>query len=273
MSEETIKTGTLYLIPTPLIPYSPKTWETELLRATMPLKTVERLHKITHFIVESEKSAVHLLSRLLTPEQYSSIIFYPLDEHSSKRDLDAPLEVLAQGKDCAVLSEAGMPCVADPGAALVAAAHRAGVRVFPMGSDSSIIMALAASGLNGQSFTFLGYLPRDGEELHKKLWAEGNASLRDGVSRIFIETPYRNSKTLRACTAALPDAVQLCCAGNLGTDAPFVRSAPVSIWKKEGLEIPELPTVFCFGVSAALPRRDPVRRVIRLSRREERGVP
>jgi len=273
MPEQKMKTGTLYLIPTPLIPYSPEAWEPDLLRASMPAQTAERLGEITHFVVESEKSAARFLSRMLSPERYSSTVFYPLDEHSSARDLDAPLAALLQGRDCAVLSEAGMPCVADPGAALVAAAHRAGIRVFPMGNDSSIIMALAASGLNGQSFIFLGYLPRGGEALHRKLAIEGNASLRDGASRIFIETPYRNSKTLRECVAALPDTAHLCVAGNLGTDAPLVRSAPISAWKKESLEVPEIPAVFCFGAPATLPRGDAERRGPRLSRREGRGAP
>ncbi len=272
MFEQNKKTGTLYLIPTPLIPYSPETWEPDLLRACLPARNAERLRRITHFIVESERSAARFLSRMLTPEQYSNTLFYPLSEHSLDRDLDAPLSALTQGNDCAVLSEAGMPCVADPGAALVAAAHRAGIRVFPMGSDSSIIMALAASGLNGQSFTFLGYLPKSREELRKKLSAEGTASLRDGASRIFIETPYRNSRTIQECTIALPETLHLCLAGNLGTDEPLVRSEPVLTWKKDSFDIPEVPAVFCFGTPASLPRGDFMRRKTRFNQRAEKGA-
>lgn len=260
MPEKKQKAGTLYLIPAPLIPYSTESWEPARLLDTFPPNTLKILRRVTHYVVESEKSASRLLSRLQTPEHYSHTVFFPLDEHSSRTDLEAPLAALAQGVDCAILSEAGMPCIADPGGALVAAAHCANIHVLPVGSDSSILMALAASGLNGQSFSFLGYLPINGEMLRKQLSSEGAASLRDKGSRIFIETPYRNSKTMAECIAALPDELHLCFAGNLGTEAPIIVSKTVSMWKKYGITLPETPAVFCFGVPAALPRGEVKRR-------------
>ena len=263
MTEQHAAGATLYLVPTPLIPYEPEAWAPERLREILPVRTQRILGSITHFVVESEKSASRLLSRLLPPERFERAVFLPLNEHSSERDLEAPLTALRQGQDCAILSEAGMPCIADPGAALVAAAHRADIRVVPMGGDSSLIMALAASGLNGQSFHFLGYLPIGGEALQRTLGQEGAAALRDRGARIFIETPYRNEKTMKECIAALPESLQLCFAGNLGTDSPIVLSAPVSQWRRNHVAPPEIPAVFCFGLPSSLPRENAVRRTAR----------
>lgn len=257
MPESLNKKGTLFLVPTPLTPYSPQTWEPEKILGTIPSRTLERLLNISYYVVESEKSATRFLSRIMTPQVFAKISFLPLDEHSTESALQAPLTVLKSGNDCAILSDAGLPCIADPGAALVAAVHRENIPVIPLGNDSSLLMALAASGLNGQKFSFLGYLPVGEEERKSALISEGSASLYDGAARIFIETPYRNAKTIEACKAFLPGEVHLCFAAGLGTDGPFITSMPIVQWKNYRLPVTtDQPAVFCFGLPAALKKEN-----------------
>jgi 16S rRNA (cytidine1402-2'-O)-methyltransferase len=213
---------------------------------------LEKLRSISFYVVESEKSASRFLSRILSSEHFAQVHFLPLDEHSTDNDLQAPLAALKAGNDGAILSEAGLPCIADPGAALVAAAHRENIKVIPLGSDSSLLMALASSGLNGQEFSFLGYLPVREEELRKRLVCEGRAALNDGAARIFIETPYRNARTIEACKDVLPEKIHLCFASELGTEQPTVLSMPITLWRKYSFTAPGLPAVFCFGLPARL---------------------
>lgn len=260
MPETSGSKGRLFLIPTPLAPYSPQSWEPQRVLGMIAPGIFERLNRISLYVVESEKSATRFLSRILLPEQFARISFLPLNEHSTGHDLEAPLAALKEGNDCAILSEAGLPCIADPGAALVAAAHRENIRVVPLGSDSSLLMALAASGLNGQEFSFLGYLPVRDEELRKRLASEGTAALRDGTARIFIETPYRNAKTIEACRESLPEKLHLCCAAGLGTEEPTVISMPVSMWRSNASAAPEQPAVFCFGLPSRLAEKETRRR-------------
>ncbi len=257
MAERPGSEGRLFLIPTPLAPYSPHAWEPQRLRDMIAPHILERLRHISFYVVESEKSATRFLSRLLPQESFDRIRMVLLDEHSTARDLEAPLAALKEGTDCAILSEAGLPCIADPGAALVAAAHRENIRVVPLGTDSSLLLALAASGLNGQQFNFLGYLPVQDDTLRKKLASEGIAALRDGAARIFIETPYRNARVLEACKESLPEKLHLCCAAGLGTEEPIVISMPVSMWRSNDSAAPQEPAVFCFGLPAMLEEKNP----------------
>lgn len=246
--------GSLYLIPTPIVPYDPALWEPALLRTMISPVILDRLSRITHFIVESEKSALRLLSRVLPAGRLNELEFMILDEHSTPNDLNAPLAALKNGNDCALLSEAGMPCIADPGSALVAAAHAENLHVVPMGGDSSLMLALAGSGLNGQKFSFLGYLPVQEQDLHKMLVAEGTKALSDGAARVFIETPYRNAKTFRACIKSLPERLHFSFACALGTQNSLIKSMQVARWRNYLFEPPSQPAVFCFGLPAILPK-------------------
>jgi len=252
MSEISDGKGKLFLIPTPLAPYSPQAWEPQRLLGLIAPIILERLRCTFFYVVESEKSATRFLSRILSSEQFAKTSFLPLDEHSTAHDLEAPLAILKSGHDCALLSEAGLPCIADPGAALVSRAHRENINVIPLGGDSSLLIALAASGLNGQKFSFLGYLPVHDGELRKKLSSEGNASLRDGAARIFIETPYRNAKTLQACKESLPEKLHLCLASGLGTELPMIASMSIALWRDHKVTASDQPAVFCFGLPAKL---------------------
>ncbi|MCX8013471.1 MAG: SAM-dependent methyltransferase [Rectinema sp.] len=246
------KSGTLYLLPAPLIPYSIENWEPSLLKRSIPHSQLAVMEKIDHFIVESEHNAQRLLSRILSLEHMARISVSLLNEHSTSEDLEMPLAKLNTGLNCGMLPDAGMPCIADPGAALVAEAHRRLIRVVPIGTDSSIILALAASGLNGQKFRFMGYLPVEPAKMESMLASEGRAALRDGEARIFIETPYRNERTREACVRILPKELTLVFAANLGSDSPLIHVMPVSHWREFPASLPEIPAVFCFGISARL---------------------
>jgi len=263
MENRNKESGSLYLIPTPIVPYDPVEWKLDRLRATISPAILDRLFRLTHFIVESEKSALRLLSRILPADRLNELVFMLLDEHSTSDALIAPLVALKNGNDCALLSEAGMPCIADPGSALVAAAHAENLRVVPMGGESSLMLALAGSGLNGQKFCFLGYLPVQEQDLRKMLVAEGTKALSDGAARIFIETPYRNAKTFKACIESLPERLHFSCACALGTQHSLIKSMQIARWRNLSFEPPSEPAVFCFGLPAGLPPHQQQRRARR----------
>lgn len=259
--EKASDTGKLYLIPAPLIPYTVENWQPFRLRMLIPSSNLLLLERIEHFIVESEHNARRLLSRLLSPERMEHIGFSILNEHSSEADIAAPLALLQSGRDCAILPDAGMPCIADPGAALVAEAHRHSIPVIPVGTDSSIILGLAASGLDGQHFRFLGYLPVDSAKMESLLASEAKSAIADRAARIFIETPYRNERTLEVCKKILPDSLTMVFAANLGTFTPCILAMPLPEWKRQKHPIPQVPAVFCFGIPAKLETRHDRRKV------------
>lgn len=232
--------GRLYLIPNLLDPAG-------LPEAVMPAAALERVRSLRRFVAESDKAAWRLLSRVLDREGAAAATIERLDEHTIAGDLGSLLAPALAGEDIGLLSDAGMPCVADPGAALVALAHDRGVPVSPLTGPSSIILALSASGLDGQSFSFLGYLPPD-REGRKAALASIDAGIRaDGATRIFIETPYRNAALLEDCLRALSPATRLCVAASLTSAAERVRSAPVSEWRSSPWALGKEPAIFLAG--------------------------
>ncbi|HSV56048.1 MAG TPA: SAM-dependent methyltransferase, partial [Magnetospirillaceae bacterium] len=176
--------GRLYLIPAPI-------GGTDPLRS-LPPETIAAMRGIRHFVVESERTAARLLSSVLSREALRETSFWILDEHTPANSIPGLLEPALAGQDIGLMSEVGCPCIADPGSGLVAEAHRLGMRVLPLAGPSSILMALMASGFNGQSFVFLGYLPARAEKRRATLKRIEGEARRDGSTRVFIETPYRN---------------------------------------------------------------------------------
>jgi 16S rRNA (cytidine1402-2'-O)-methyltransferase len=252
--------GRLYLIPNLLDPDG-------LPEAVLPAAALDRARRLRRFIVEGEKAAWRLLSRVLDRSQAAQVSMDRLDEHTRSEDLPALLEPLLAGEDAGLVSEAGVPCVADPGAALVALAHDRGVPVSPLTGPSSIILALAASGLDGQRFTFLGYLPQDGAGRRKALADIDRGVRSDGATRIFIETPYRNAALLADCAAVLSPDARLCVAASLTGPSERLRSAPVSEWRSAAWQLGKEPAIFLVGRSAASRGRTPAD----LGRRPGRG--
>lgn len=228
--------GTLYLIPTPL--------GEGLLEAAIPAEVRTLAARLDTFIVEQPKTARAFLKRVGTVMPLQQLMLLELSEHTKAGELDTLIVPLLAGKDVGLISEAGCPAVADPGANLVRLAHRKDIRVVPLVGPSSIMLALMASGLNGQRFVFHGYLPVDKTERKKKLQELEAASRSRDETQIFIETPYRNRQLLEAIVDACNGETELCIARNLTTPDERVDTKTLVQWKKLTPEIDKQPAVF-----------------------------
>jgi 16S rRNA (cytidine1402-2'-O)-methyltransferase len=231
-----VAAGTLFLVPTPLA--------TGAADASIPVPVRERVHRIGHFIVEEAKGARAFLKTLEHPQPLASLAIERLPERPGDAVLDSLLAPLLAGRDAALLSEAGAPAVADPGAALVRRAHDLGIRVAPLVGPSAILLALMASGLEGQRFAFHGYLPVDEAALAKRLKALEADSRRERRTEIFIETPYRNDRLLRLIAATCAPATLLSVAADLTAPAETIRTRTIAAWRREPEPIGKRPAVF-----------------------------
>lgn len=232
-----IKTGTLYLIPTPM--------GGDHLDNVLPADTLALARQLTHFIVEAPKTARAHLKLFGTPHELRSLWMQELNEHTKDNELAALLEPLLAGHDVGLMSEAGCPGVADPGANLVRLAHRKGIRVAPLVGPSSILLALMAAGANGQQFRFNGYLPAQEAPRIEAIRRLENDSRKARQAEIFIETPYRNQALLAALLAVARPETQLTIACDLTLPNEFIRSQTIAQWKKgPPPDISKRPTVF-----------------------------
>ena len=228
--------GELHLIPVPL-------GETAA-REVLPQATLEVVAKLDYFLVENEKSARHFLKSTGHPRPLRELRLERFDQDSDPARAEQLLQPLLAGRSAGVLSEAGCPAVADPGAALTAAAHRLRIRVVPHIGPSALLLALMASGCNGQRFAFHGYLPVPQDECRREIARLERESRSHDVTQIFIETPYRSDALLRALLETCHGQTRLCIASDLTLPAETVRSAPIAEWKKEKTEIGRRPSVF-----------------------------
>jgi 16S rRNA (cytidine1402-2'-O)-methyltransferase len=230
-------TGTLYLIPVPL-------GEEGGLDNALPAHARRLAATLKTFVVEHPKTARHFLKLTGTAIPLQEIRMLTLDEHTRPAELEALLQPLLDGEDVGLLSEAGCPAVADPGANLVRLAHRRGVRVIPLVGPSSLLLALMASGLNGQSFAFLGYLPAEKAERVKRISEIEAASQRLDQAQIFIETPYRNNQLLQDLVQTCNSETELCVASDLTLATESVATKRIAEWKKSLTDCNKKPTVF-----------------------------
>lgn len=235
-------TGTLYLIPTPM--------GGDRLENILPADTQDIARRLTHFIVEAPKTARAHLKQFGTAHELRSLWMQELNEHTRDNELTALLAPLLEGHDVGLMSEAGCPGVADPGANLVRLAHKKGIRVAPLVGPSSLLLALMASGANGQQFRFNGYLPAQDApriEAIRRLEAD---SRKFKQAELFIETPYRNLALFSALlTTARPETL-LTIACDLTLPSEFIRSRSIAEWKKSPMpEIGKRPTVFVLFAS------------------------
>ncbi len=233
-----MKTGNLFLIPAPLGPAS--------LDEIMPGIIKKVIQQLQIFIVENEKTARRFIKEICPDKKQSELIVFQLDKHDKTRHLDTYIKPLLQGQDIGLLSEAGLPAVADPGNLVVQLAHKHQVNVKPLVGPSSLMLALMASGLNGQKFSFEGYLPKDGHELKRKIKQLEQLSLKNECSKICIETPYRNQKLFQSLIKFLNPATRLCIACDLTLPTEFIRTLAVKDWKKQKIDLHKRPTVFIF---------------------------
>lgn len=227
--------GKLFLIPSPLGENEPS----EVLPATV-LQTAAGLRC---FVVEELRTARRFLSRAGLKGQIDTLEFHTLNEHSSPGEVEALASLFDKG-DVGLISEAGLPAVADPGSALVALCHRKGITVVPLVGPSSLMLALMASGLNGQSFAFQGYLPAKTEERRSALKELERRSKALNQSQIFIETPYRNDSLLKDMLQFLSAGTRLCIAADITLPDAFILTRTVEQWRKAPVTIGKRPCVF-----------------------------
>lgn len=231
-------TGTLYLIPVPLSEDTPP-------QQVLPPDVVQRMHQLTYFIVENEKTARQFLSASQHPVAIRDLTFGLLTKDTPNKELAQLLQPLYQGIDIGLMSEAGCPGIADPGAALAAVAHHKGIPIKPLIGPSSLLLALMASGLNGQRFTFLGYLPSDKTERIKSIKGIEFDSKKQQATQLFIETPYRNQHLLEDLVATLQPQTKLCVACHITGKDEYIVTKPIAEWRKTPLpDVHKKPTVF-----------------------------
>lgn len=226
----------LYLIPVTL-------GETEIARV-LPGYNADVIAGIRHFIVEDVRSARRFLRKVDPQFDIDGSQFFELNKHTSPQDISGYLRPLCDGKPMGVISEAGCPAVADPGADVVAIAQRKGLKVVPLVGPSSIILSVMASGFNGQSFAFNGYLPIKPEERAKKLRQLEQRIYNEEQTQLFIETPYRNGKMIEDILKNCRPQTKLCIAANLTCDDEYVRTRTVKEWKGKVPDLSKIPCIF-----------------------------
>ena len=230
--------GTLFLIPA-LLNYD--------VPENIPQAVTDIINTTGDYVVENEKTARHFLKIAGIKKPFDSLSFHVLDEHTDTKNIHELIKPLQEGKNVVLLSEAGSPAIADPGSDLVRLAHQRNIKVKPVGGMSSLFMALMASGLNGQQFTFHGYLPKERDKrVHKIKMVEAQL-MKDGYTQIFIETPYRNSHLLEDILKECKPETLLCIAASITGPDEMIKTKPVSEWKKSIPDIHKVPAVFLLG--------------------------
>jgi len=214
--------------------------------ATIPAAALQRARSLDYFIAENPKSARAYLKRIGFPRPLQDLRVERLDHNTPASDVASLLAPILAGRDAGLLSEAGLPAIADPGAALVRLAHEKGVRVVPLSGPSSILLALSASGLEGQRFAFHGYLPVERTELAAAIKELERQSRRLHQTQIFIETPYRNDATLAALLRVLSGDTLVCVAADLTLESELVRTRPAAQWRGHAPQLKGRPAVFLF---------------------------
>jgi len=232
--------GILYLIPSTLGAGDVTVY--------LPPHVVEILHRLDLFFVENIRTARRFMKNTGYEGDISSLTFYELSEHTTPKETEALLKILREGHEAGMISEAGMPGVADPGSVLVQLCHRSGVRVVPLIGPSSIFLALMASGLNGQYFTFHGYLPREQYGRIRKIRELERQALHTKASQIFMETPYRNNNLLADLLETCNDKTLLCIAADLTTEREFIHTQTVNEWRKNIPDLHKRPAIFILGI-------------------------
>ncbi|MBO6515271.1 MAG: SAM-dependent methyltransferase [Bacteroidia bacterium] len=231
-------TGKLFLIPTFL-----GNANNELLSPY----NLSVIHRLDEFIVENEKPARAFLKATKTPIHQNDFVFHLMGKHADRADFPSYLRACKTGKDIGLLSDAGLPCVADPGYELVRLAQDQNIEVVPLVGLSSIMMALMASGFNGQSFRFHGYLPHDQQRKRKKL-KQALSDVSRNETQIFIETPYRNAAFISELKQSFPASTRLCVAVDISLETEEIRTKPLKNWSANETDLHKRPAVFLVGL-------------------------
>ena len=210
----------------------------------IPAPVLDSLKEFRTFVVEEVRTARRYLSKAGLKGKIGELEFFELNEHTDQAVTEGYIKLFENGNNVALISEAGLPAVADPGAQLVALAHRHGIEVVPAVGPSSLMLALMASGLNGQSFAFCGYIPAKTDERRTKLRTLEKVSAQLKQTQILIETPYRNESLFADILSVCAASTKVCVAANITMPDAYIKTKKVSEWKKEGLVIGKRPCVF-----------------------------
>ena len=238
-----MSSGVIYMIPCP-ISDERAVWD------VLPKANLDVMNSLDYFIVENVRSARRFLSKAGVERRIEELEFVELNEHTrSAQDVERMLKPVLEGRSAGVISEAGVPGVADPGADVVALAHRKGVRVVPLVGPSSILMAIMASGLNGQSFAFVGYLPVKEPERIKRLKELERRAKDENQAQLFIEAPYRNIKLFETMLKTLSPKLKLTVAVDITSPEEFIKTRTIEEWRRGGVpDMAKRPTIFLLGI-------------------------
>lgn len=230
------KKGKLYLIPCPMGDIPPL--------AVLPISVKKAIEKIDHYIVEHEKNARRFIKSVVPEKKQPNLIFKEINKFTKPEEVPPMLDPCLDGLDVGIISDAGCPGIADPGARAVHYAHELGIKIVPLVGPSSILLAMMASGLNGQNFAFNGYLPIDKRERKTELRRLEKLSKDLDQSQLFIETPYRNNQMLQSLIEDLNPQTRICVACDLTLASEYIKTAPVNQWKKIKVDLHKRPTLF-----------------------------
>ncbi|WP_419211767.1 SAM-dependent methyltransferase [Maribacter sp. X9] len=236
MSVQNGKTGNVYLIPSTLGDMAPL--------EVLPISIKQAIEKIDHYVVENEKTARHFIKKISPRKSQPSLKLSVLNKFTEPQEIPSFLDPCLQGIDLGILSEAGCPGIADPGAAVVKIAHEKNIQVIPLVGPSSILLALMASGMNGQNFAFNGYLPIDGAERKKYIKNLERKSKEENQSQVFIETPYRNNKMLEELIKSLMPSTRICVAADITLPTEYIKTKTAQNWKNEKVDLHKRPAIF-----------------------------
>lgn len=228
--------GHLFLIPTPL--------GGDDLASVLPQAVFDTVVRLDTFVVEEVRTARRFLSAAGLKGRIDTLELFELNEHSTPQDAERCLQLLLEGRDVGLLSEAGLPAVADPGAALVRLAQEHDIEVIPLTGPSSLMLALMSSGMNGQNFAFNGYLPVKPQQRKESLRRLERLSAQTGQTQIIIETPYRNDAMLADMLEVFKDTTRICVAADITLPSQFIRTKTAAGWKKAPVTIGKRPCVF-----------------------------
>ncbi|GLU44476.1 SAM-dependent methyltransferase [Allomuricauda sp. NBRC 101325] len=228
--------GKIYLIPTTLGDNAPL--------EVLPLSVKGNIERINHYIVENEKTARRFIKRVSPSKSQPDLHIQTLNKYTNIEEIPAFLDPCIHGFDVGILSEAGCPGIADPGASVVKVAHQKRIQVVPLVGPSSILMAMMSSGMNGQNFAFNGYLPIDNAERKKTVKELEKLSREKGQSQIFMETPYRNNKFLKDLLKTLQNNTMLCIACDITLPTEFISTKSVHEWSEIAIDLDKRPAIY-----------------------------
>ena len=234
--ENADRRGRLFLIPSPLGENDPK--------EVIPEGVLSMLPKLHTYVVEATRTARRYLSAAGLKGHIQELEFHELNEHTKPEEVEALLPLFNDGNDVGLITEAGLPAVADPGAQLVSLCHKHGIEVVPCSGPSSLMLALMASGLNGQSFAFLGYIPAKTDERRQALKSIERHSASERQTKIFIETPYRNNKLIEELARLLPPSLRLCVASGITSEQESIVTRTIGQWRQAKYDYNKIPTIF-----------------------------